>query len=381
MQLLRPRFWLCLVICLSSYAAMASDEKSLNKLMSEIGNDMLSLYPIVVSADLPTEKDKAQIRNKTASLLESFRQAGPFFGEKSRTYKLSYSLILDYLEDTQLSIDRDKWQAVTLRLSSLGEICTSCHTQDTKLRTLYAGTGREAFPNDLAYAEFNYFTRNYIQAERFYSRFLKNADKQDDAGILLVFQRLITIYAQIYNLPGDGADKLQTFLHQLESRGINTGDLVPLVFGMKTLQKSGLSKVDDVEFGDLKKYVRKYLGPLDGPLSSFVVRPEEEVERVWLRGLLFHYLNRQAANDEIPPILFWLSVTDRSLEYNYFYSLADMYLKECVISYRDHPYAEKCYREFREYMLFSYTGSAGEFLPPEVEDELKDLRERLDINK
>ncbi|MDH5218891.1 MAG: hypothetical protein OEX19_14415 [Gammaproteobacteria bacterium] len=378
MLLLRPRFWMCLVVCLSSSFVIASDDNELNKLMSQIGTDMVGLYPIVVSADLPGEKDKAQIRNKTASLLEAFRKAGPFFGEKSKTYKLSYSLILDYLENTQRAIDGNKWQSVTLRLSSLGEICTSCHTQDTKLRSLYAGTGRGAFPNDLAYAEFNYFTRNYMQAERFYARFLENAGKQDDVGILLVFQRLITIYAQIYNLPGDGADKLQAFLLKLEGKGVKTEPLVPLVFGMKNLQKSGLSKVDDVDFSDLKKYVRKYLGPLDGPLSSFIVRPEEEVERVWLRGLLFHYLNRQPSNDEIPQILFWLSVTDRSLNYNYFYSLADMYLKECVYSYKEHPYAEKCYDEYREYMLFSYTGSAGEFLPPEVESELKDLRERID---
>ena len=378
MLLLRPRFWMCLVICLLSSNVAASDDKELNKLMSHIGTDMVALYPIVVSPDLPTEKDKAQIQIKTASLLELFRQARPFFAEKSKTYKLSYSLILDYLENTQRAIDRNKWQSVTLRLSSLGEICTSCHTQDTKLRSLYAGTGREAFPDDLAYAEFNYFTRNYMQAERFYTRFLENAEKQDDVGILLVFQRLITMYAQIYNLPGDGADKLQAFLLQLEGKGMKVGQLVPLVFGMKTLQKSGLSKVDEVDFNDLKKYVRKYLGSLDGPMSSFVVRPEEEVERVWLRGLLFHYLNRQPKNDEIPQILFWLSVTDRSLDYNYFYSLADMYLKECVYSYKEHPIAEKCYQEYREYMLFSYTGSGGEFLPMEIEEELEILRGRLD---
>ena len=378
MLLLRPRFWMCLVICLSSSIVMASEAKMLNKLMSQIGSEMVGLYPIVVSSNLPTDKEKVQISERTTSLLGLLRQAAPYLGEKPQTYKLSYSLILDYLENTQRAITAKRWQAATLRLSSLGEICTSCHTQDTTLRTLYAGTGREVFPDDLAYAEFNYFTRNYTQAEHFYSRFLTSADKQDDVGILLSFQRLITIYAQIYNLPGEGADKLQALLAGLDRKGVETESLVPLVFGMKTLQKSGLSKVGDVDFNDLKKYVRKYLGPLDGPMSSFVVRPEEEVERVWLRGLLFHYLNREPKRDEIPQILFWLSVADRSLEYNYFYSLADLYLKECVVSYKDHPFAEKCYQEYREYMLYSYTGSAGEFLPLDVEEELGVLRERLD---
>lgn len=361
-------------------SASADERKELNQAMSRIGAELVQIYPLLMNAELLGENDKKSIADSTDTMLEQFRSVSPFIAKKSKTYQLSYSLVLEYLEDTQRAIDRDNWEVASPRLSSIGEVCSSCHTQDTKLRTLFSGTKRDKFPSDLAYAEFNYYTRNYPAAEKYYERVINSKASHDEDTALLVFQRLITIYAQIYNLPGEGADKLESYLGLLKKRGINVDQLVSLVFGMKSLQASGLSKVSDVDFNTLKKYVRKYLGPLDGPLSSFIVRPEEEVARVWLRGLLFHYLNKQTKGDELPQILFWLSITDRSLDYNYFYSLADIYLKECIYGYGKHPFAEKCYEEYREYMLFSYTGSAGEFLPVEVEDELETLRERLDAN-
>ncbi|MDH5544966.1 MAG: hypothetical protein OEZ43_05200 [Gammaproteobacteria bacterium] len=345
--------------------------------MSAIGKEMIKLYPDALQRDKLTATHKQNLEKGTANMLRYFREAGPHLNQKSTTYKLSYSLILDYLEKTQSAISRQNWEYATNRLASLGEVCTSCHTQDSALRTLFSGAERQSFPDDLAYAEFNYFTRNYELAEQYYDAFLKSGNKHSETALLTSYRRLVTIYAQIYNRPGEGANRLQAYLKTLKPASDTKDQLVAMIYGLQSLEQNGLSKVNRADFDTLQKYVNLYLGKLDQPLSDLILRPEEEVSRVWLRGQLYHFLNDHPDSPELPKILFWLAVSDRSLDYAYFFSLADMYLMECMLNHQKHPYAKRCYQEYREYLLFSYTGSGGEFLPDEVEDELEKLKSSL----
>ena len=371
------RIVVCAVVMYVGSPVWADSQLSLNNTMTKIGEEMVQLLPMVIGQTSLGNQQKTQITASTNRLVGLFRQAGPQIKQKSTTYNVSYRLVLDYLERTQNMMGSNRWELAQGRLASLGEICTTCHTQDTKLRTLFPGSERDKFSDDYSYAEFNFYTRNYADAELYYDHYLKSVGHKIDKDIINVFQRLVTIYAQIYNRPGEGAAKLSKHLHLFPEDTNVKKRLVALVFGLQTLEQQGLSKVKEVDDKTLEKYVHRYLGPLDQPASDFLIRPEEEVSRVWLRGLLFHHLNRAPKKTEIPKILYWLAVTDRSLDYNYYYSLADLYLKECVYSYSSHLYAKKCYQEYREYVLFSYTGSAGEFIPEDVEVELDELKSAL----
>ncbi|WP_455202270.1 hypothetical protein, partial [Kaarinaea lacus] len=70
-------------------------------------------------------------------------------------------------------------------------------------------------------------------------------------------------------------------------------------------------------------------------------------------------------------------IIDRSINYSFYYSLADMYLKECMLQYTSHPYAKKCYEEYESYIVFSYSGSRGTDIPDDVAQELKALKVRV----
>ena len=127
----------------------------------------------------------------------------------------------------------------------------------------------------------------------------------------------------------------------------------------------------------LQVYVDRILGPLHEPGIAEFPSKKEKVARIWLRGRLFHYLNSQPPKEEIPVILYWLAIIDRSVDYSFYYSLADRYLKECMLQYTSHPYAEKCYKEYEAYVTFSYSGSRGTDIPEDVKKELKALKVRV----
>lgn len=361
------------LICAAEPAAPAS----LNHIMSSIGTTMMDTYPIIVTQRELTAAEKRLLRANIKRLSELFESAEPFIHARSETYVVSYRFILEYLRETQRAIADKNLDYARSRLYGLGSICTSCHTQDTKLRTLFTGAGRERFPNDAAYAEFNFLTRNYDEAEKYIERDLRSGGTKTEYELIRPLQRLIIIYTQIKNQPGVGADVLSKFVDLPAHTDATRGELKGWIAGLRVLESRGADKVTAPAFAEIETRVRDILGPLEQPLSVIRVAPDQEIQRLWLSGVLYHYLNRKPLAEEIPKLLYWLAVNDRVVGYSYFFSLADLYLKECVYNHAQHPYAQRCYAEFQEYVNFIYSGSGGTYIPPELKQEMRKMKEAL----
>jgi len=361
----------------STSQAVPAEPASLNHVMSQIGKKMVELYPLIMAKRAITESERNTMQRSVAKLLDLFQKAGPFIKRKSNTYQVSYDYMIGYLQETDKAFKKNKTTYARSRLYALGSICASCHTQDTKLRTLFSGTGRDKFSSDFAYAEFNFITRNYSEAIKFYDRYLISKNVSTELDIVQPLQRIITIYAQIYNKPGSGAMQLEKYLTIKKHTKTTKIHLTKWINGLKNLEVQGARNVSNLTFGMLKKYVKKNLGDLNQPLSGVFSTPEEEVSRVWLRGRLYQYLNEKPEKSEIPIIIFWLALSDRSIGYNFYFSLADLYLKQCIIMQPAHPYAKRCFDEYKEYIHFSHTGSSGTYIPADLQQEIIELEQVL----
>ncbi|MDH5377330.1 MAG: hypothetical protein OEX00_03290 [Gammaproteobacteria bacterium] len=372
--------FLILLIFTIVYQASAHAQ-SLNHIMSEIGETMTDFYPVIVTTGPLDKKQEEKIGESIRKLNGLFSKAKPFIKARTGTYQVSYDFIIEYLAELEKEYKSQKIDYVRSKLYTLGAICTSCHTQDTKLRTLFKGAERKSFPSDFSFAEFNYLTRNYDEAEKYYSLYLKATGPKTELELVTPLQRLVTIYTQIKNRPSIGAKALEAYTTLPQHTPITHKSLEGWIAGLYDLEKKGVSKFSSLSFEQIKSYVKAFLGPLEKPLPEVFLPAEEEVSRVWLRGAIYHYLLKGPPEQEVPYLLYWLALCDRSIEYNYFFTLADLYLKECINNYSKHSYAPRCYAEYREYMLYSYSGSAGTFLPPEVEEELELLKAKLESSR
>lgn len=345
--------------------------------MTQIGEDMTALYPLIYAERELTPKEIQLVSGKLSDMSTLFGQAGPHIKQRATTYEVSYKFIKPYLTETLEAFKSGKVDFGRSRMHGISAICTSCHTQDTHLRTMFSGVSRDSFNSDYIFAEFNYLTRNYEDAEKYFDQHLRSKSHKTEYQIIKPIQRLITIYTQIYNRPAEGAKLLESYQtlpdHTPETKIALSG----WIKGLTELDKQGAKKIKNPDFDTLKGFVKQYLGDLEQPLSELYINEDEEISRVWLRGQLYHYLNRSPKADEIPKLLFWLSICDRSIGYNFYFSLADLYLKDCVYNYPKHPYAKKCYAEYKEFVTTAYTGSGGTFLPVEIEDELIDMKKKL----
>lgn len=353
-----------------------NDPAALNKIMTEIGGAMIELYPVIVLQRELKAPEQHLLRAKLKQLARLFRDARPHIQKRSDTYQVSYDFMLDYLADTQRAVDEKDIYSARSRLYGLGSICVSCHTQDTTLRTLFTGAKRDKFEDDGSYAEFSFLTRNYADAETYFDRDLRTRKNQAEYDVIRPLQRMVIIYAQVLNQPGVGADKLSRYLSLPAHTEATRSQLSGWIKGLRAWEMRRPRTTPT--FAEIEAQVRDILGPLDRPLNITQLSAAQEIPRVWLTGALYHYLNGTPQPDEIPPILYWLAVTERSAGYNYFYSLADLYLKECVHRFPDHSYAPRCYAEYEEYVKFTHTGTGGLVIPPDIQQQLIAMKRALD---
>jgi len=356
-----------------SLQAATAPDIALNKKMSQLGQAMSNLFPLAVDGKrLDTSESQKILKDNIAALVDTVPTVMPHFAQKSLTYQLSFDIIQDHINDLQKAFENKRYNHVKSMLRATASICVSCHSQDKQRRTIFEGLPRQQFKSDFSYAEYNYITRNYDQAERFYLSYLNNPGKHDkEADQLTALRNLLSIYTQILNDVGKGAEvfgKIQKNKHLTvyAKKKVSTW-----LSGMKQIASlSGHD--DDGNFERINSLVKQYIEAKDSPSKLEYL--------YWIRGMVYRYLSTSPKNDEIPVLLYWLALTERGTTQNVYFSLGDLYLKECMLIYPNTSIAKKCYDEYEDAITFSYSGSRGTEIPEDIQDDLKKFKEMVNPN-
>ena len=366
------------VIYTSGAVAKDKDEKlRINATMTQIGNTITDLFPIFLNEiNFNNPENEKLINDDINRIVSAIKTAESHFNQGSKPSQISYDILYENLLETQQAMEAGNKNYAQNLLIEVVSICTSCHTQDNKQRTLFRGKGRDAFTSDFEYAEFNFLTRNYEAAIEYYDRYLKSPYALKPERIIFTSaKKLLTIYAQVLNDPGRGAMHFKKLLKSNYLTPLVEKNAKEWIKGLEELQANEASKVKEVTFEELDKYVHQYLGPLDSPGSAIVPTNKQKVYHLWLQGQLYRYFASEPAPETVPLLLYWLSINDRATNYSFYYSLADLYLKECMLKHTQHYMAKQCFDEYNEYVVFSYSGSLGTEIPEDEQRELKRLRD------
>ncbi|WP_455376173.1 hypothetical protein [Kaarinaea lacus] len=361
-----------------SFAASTDSAKSLNEAMVAIGYTMEELFPVIFDKQEPDKKQQKQLRESVEKLIGLFDKAKTHIDVKSPTYRISFDVIKTQLSHAKSANKYKNFNYTKSILKDVTSICASCHTQDSKVRTLFPSVKRDAFSSDYEYAEFSYMTRNYDTAMEYLTKFLNSNTETDEAELLSIMKQMITIYIQIYYRPDDAETALNNLKNYKYHTKFSRKTLEEWLAGIADLKKDKQSLKTIKNIDQLNIEVHKVLGDLHEPGSAQFPNKRERIARLWLRGALYHYLNTNPSREEVPVILYWLAIVDRSINFSIYYSLSDMYLKECIIKYTSHPYARKCFAEYKENIILSYSGSRGTDIPDDIQDELNALELRIE---
>ncbi|MDH5328077.1 MAG: hypothetical protein OEZ68_19340 [Gammaproteobacteria bacterium] len=344
---------------------------SINQTMAQIGTTLMDLYPYILDQDSDHMlENRGLIATQVNRLIFLLKSAQPHFLHRSKTFQVSYDVLIGHLSETQKAIARDNMRYAYSLLNEVSSICSSCHTQDQRQRTLFKDGKRARFNSDFQFAEFNFLTRNYPVAVRYYEKTLQNQSK-DQRKNMMALDRVLTIYVQVQNQPGTAARFFEKYKDTDNVDALTKRSMQQWIPALRQLDKNKTGA--NPNFTQLEQEVHEYLGSLQEAGATLAPTKTQKVFHLWLQGRLYRYLSTATAT-EVPKLLYWLALNARATKHSYYFSLADLYLKQCMLEYSRHDYARKCFEEYKESVEFSYSGSIGTHIPQEVQQELNRLK-------
>lgn len=353
-----------------SSSTIAPNPEPVTATMHKLASDVQVLLPLIYKYDEPaTLADKELINKQISSMMAHVDSVATTVAPRADTYQISYQALAMQLKQAQQEFASGREDYGINLLRSATSVCATCHTQDDRPAIWMAPPG-DGMDDSFVAGEFLFMTRQYDRAFSAYETWLREQETLDyDERTRSAFERLLLTALQMKKSSRSITGVLGGFTSGGNINSTLKRDLTDWISGIDELQKF-TSITAHPEPEALKGMAAEWLADSYMPETS---RPRI----VWLRGELYHSLIKETDAGMIPDWLYWLALSDRVLEYRFYYSLADMYLKQCMLEYTDDPVAQRCYKEYENYIEFFYSGSGGTHIPADVEAELDMLRARV----
>jgi len=344
--------------------------------MNAIATTFKDLLPYIGSLDnFKRSRNEKRIERILENLVERFEGIETHVGKRKLNFKVSKRVIRDHLQETLDTFKTHRSYSYRM-VKSIPGLCIHCHAHDGK-RPLFGNKyTRSDFGSDFEYAEFNHMTRNYAEAIRYYDLYIEKNKKDSNFNASETLKRQLSLYVMSLNKPEQAMDYLEKMSQDKKIDYFSQSDLKEWITGLNKMSRKKKSIKIKLSKKNLEKSINQALS-LISETETLITDEKDRVFYLTLERKLNDYLNSSNKEYDVPVILYWLAFVERKLNYNLFYSFADVLLKECMISYTKHPYAKKCYQEYKNQMVFSFTGSSGEHLPQDVKEELIELRNMI----
>lgn len=381
-------FLLCLLFSTQAPCAAPEVKKSEEEarlearaLMDGVYESFLKVIPYVYSDEKGGELLVKNTPQKN-DLLKNLSDISEFFkGAKHVEYfqrpgfRPSLETINYHLDDTIHAVKNDNFIFAQKRMRSLTALCISCHTQlsekssQNAFGSLINKAKQENFESDFAYANYLFLVRRFAESEKYFDLAIEKALKESrDHELYASLRKQISIYTKISFEP----KKASAFVAKYE----NDTRFPPLAKNMLSTWSVSLKKWNNFQpkkIKSIRKFINTYLAPLEQS-KGMTAGGESDVTLLIASGVLSKYFTEHPKTVLAPEILYWLSIAERRLSHTYFFSLSDLYLKDCIKLYPKSRLAKKCYAEYAENIEFGFSGSGGTDIPVEEKQELERLK-------
>ena len=381
----RPTLAAVAALLLSAGIALAVPTRGaepVSETMHQLARDVRALLPLLYQPPgTPTMEDRALIDDRIGSMLSHVEDLATTVAPRADTYRISLDALTDQLRQSRQAFASGCDPQGMGLLRSATSVCATCHTQDERpARWLMPGSDHRGDP--FIAGAFLFMTRQYDRAFGAYQSWLRQQPTLAyDDRTLNAFGRLLLTALQLRKSPDEIATLLSDFARRDNINRALRKDLLDWIEGIGDLRET----VDIGAHPDpatLESLARVWLGNGEQGGPAPILIPERERPRIiWLRGELYRALMEESDRNRIADWLYWLALSDRVLEYRLYYSLADMYLKQCMTEYRTDPMAPRCYREYENYLMFFYSGSGGTHIPEDLAAELEQLKAGITLRE
>jgi hypothetical protein len=385
-----------LAILLTYSIANVSKADETKKVMQKALDSIIHLAPYMSNEmkfkDPDNEKKIALHLNK---IVKNFKSAKHVSKLNLPGFSANFRMITEHLDDTLFNFNNNNKPFARLRLASTTSLCLSCHTQLPKDHlTSYILNSEavtpESFENNYEYGNFLFLLRSYRKAIKAYKtsiserlekqieikkiqKILGDSSGQYDKILYNSFKNILTINAKVLRKPRAAINLFKGYLSSSQVPKYVKQDLEIWIKELKKWDNSNDLKIKFKSDEDVDKFIQKYLVKLDQE-GMGLATGEYDVDLLVTSGILSNYLTDHPKNKYAAEILYWIGISESRLSKNMFFTLGDLYLKECITRYPKSKIAIKCYNEYENEIQFRFTGTIGTNIPKSKKAELKKLK-------
>jgi len=291
-------------------------------------------------------------------------------------YRISRQVLEDHIVETERVYRVGNKSYARWMLGSTLSICMSCHTLiPTVSRKIKDFETSTSLSTPFDQAEFLFATRAFDNAKEIYEKTILNYPEgninSDQAETAL--ERMITYFARVQRDPEAAVQALEKYQKNRKLPVFLKEDIKAWLKAFKDWKKEPTLDPNFAGDAQVVDFAKKNLDP---KVAGYVMTADNPRAATYLKvsGILYQYLQQHPHSPVTPEILYWLAICDKGLNNNFFYSLGDVYLRECITKFSQSPTAQKCYEEYEAETIVSYSGSGGTDLPDDVKKELGRLR-------
>ncbi|MDD4975125.1 MAG: hypothetical protein PHY93_12280 [Bacteriovorax sp.] len=369
---------------LSAEPVIAPAEAQAKAVMSNVYDSYVKIIPYAYSTkniEFKNKKEKEALLKNLTDLSDFFKSAKHADLFQRPGFRPSLEAITNHLDETIMSVESDSFIFAQKRLNVIGALCVTCHSQlpesvsKNAFRDNIKKEKRDRFDSDFAYANYLYLVRRFDDSKTYFEKAINTAlgtsTRSANQEVLASLRKVVSIDTKIkFNY-----ENARAFIEKWEKDSrlsINDKKILKRWNDSLKLWKG----FDPASIKSMPKFIEKHLSPLDMK-KEIIFSGEEDITLLISSGVLFNFLVENPNSALAPEILYWLSLAEHRMGQSYFFSLGDLYLKDCIRKYPSSPYAKKCYQEYADSIEAGFSGSSGTDIPVSEKRELIKLKSLL----
>ncbi len=298
-------------------------------------------------------------------------------------FRFSRHVLEDHIVDTERMFRLGNKSYARWQLTATASVCMSCHTQiPTASRSSFDEFGSlKIFSSEFDKAEFLFATRAFDKAEEIYDKIIDGypANNFKTEQVETALERQLAYFSRIVRSPSEAFTKMKVHQKNKELPEYLQRNISVWIAQFDLWKKQPVLDPKTATDRQILEFAQSNI-EAKGDSKMFEASNPLLITYLRVSGILYEYLQNHPNSKAVPEVLYWLSLCDRSISNNFFYSLADLYLRECMTQYSTDPVAQKCFKEYETQKIIGYSGSSGTHLPAEVKADLKQLKKLVETS-
>lgn len=351
------------------------DEGRVKATMHTFLVEMAKITPYLGSTQAFTsEKGKEAVSAALNSMASKVRKPPEKITE-SAGFRITFGLLADHIQKTKAIYDKGEMEYARLRLNGTTNLCASCHTQAPvgRKNPLFPPiddlTSKTTFEN----ANFLFVIRRYEMALAQFDALIRGYPESGLASDLLgeVLRRKVAVFARVYRDPKAAIDSFKLDLKNAKLPSDARENIKSWIEGFEKLKASK----DQPEKLPTAKLVVYVSSRMPNELNRKIPNGDPQLlNMLYLSGLLYERLFKEPNGAQTQQLLYYLAMFERSLAPVVWYSVSEIYLKECVVAFPPSTSSKRCLDAYESGMRERFFGRT---IPEPIQNSIDALKEYI----